>query len=88
MSQDAPARRTDDTNFGDTRPGDTRPGDRKVNDGDGYAVLSYLLSGLVLWGGAGLLLDKWLGTTFLVLPGLLIGGALGLYLVYIRYGRS
>ena len=51
-------------------------------------MIAYLLSGLLLWGGAGLLLDRWLGTSFLVLVGMLVGGVGALYLVYIRYGKS
>lgn len=56
--------------------------------GDAWTVIAYLLSGLLLWGGAGMLLDRWLGTEFLVLIGMLVGGGAGLYLVYIRYGQA
>lgn len=53
---------------------------------DPWSIVAYLLSGMLLWGGAGWLLDRWLGTSFLVLVGLLIGVALSLYLVYVRLG--
>jgi F0F1-type ATP synthase assembly protein I len=56
--------------------------------GDAYTVLGYLLAGLVFWGGVGYLLDRWLGTSFLVLIGLLVGGAAALYLIYVRYGKA
>jgi F0F1-type ATP synthase assembly protein I len=56
--------------------------------GDAYTVLGYLLGGLVFWGGVGYLLDRWLGTSFLVLIGLLVGGAAALYLIYVRYGKA
>ncbi len=61
---------------------------RDANPGDAWTVIAYLLSGLLLWGGAGLLLDRWLGTSFLVLVGMLVGGVGAIYLVYIRYGKS
>ncbi len=66
---------------------DDLPG-RVAGPEDAWTVIAYLLTGLVLWGGAGLLLDRWLGTEFFVLLGMLIGGASSLYLVYIRYGQS
>lgn len=56
--------------------------------GDAWSIVSYLLAGLLVWGGAGWLLDRWLGTRFLVLVGLLVGAAAATYLVYLRYGRS
>jgi len=63
-----------------------------VNRGAGvtaaWSILSYLLSGMIVWGGAGWLLDRWLGTSFLVLVGLLVGTAASLYLVWLRYGRA
>lgn len=61
---------------------DTSPSD------DGWAVLSYLLTGVFLWGGLGLLGDKLLGTAFLLPVGLVLGAALAIYTVYVRYGRD
>jgi len=56
--------------------------------GDGYVIIAYLLSGMILWGGVGWLLDRWLKTEFLLLIGLLIGAAASVYLVYVRFGRQ
>ena len=67
---------------------DVDPQGRAADPGDAYTVIAYLLTGLALWGGAGLLLDRWLGTSFLALVGMLIGGGGALYLIYIRYGKS
>ena len=61
---------------------------RDANPGDAWTVIAYLLSGLILWGGVGVLADRWLGTAFLTLVGMLIGGASALYLVYLRFGKS
>ena len=56
----------------------------------GWAVISYLLAGMLVWGGAGWLLDWWLGipnhlATFVGGVG---GAAVGLYLVVKKMGQS
>jgi hypothetical protein len=38
-----------------------------------WSIFGYLLSGLLFWGGVGWGLDKWLGTSYLLLVGLLLG---------------
>jgi hypothetical protein len=53
-----------------------------------YSAIGYLLAGLLFWGGVGLALDRWLGTNFLVLIGMLVGGAAAMYLIYVRYGKA
>jgi F0F1-type ATP synthase assembly protein I len=60
--------------------------DPKGNDGDGIAALSYILAGLLLYGGLGWLGDHWLGTGFLLPAGLILGLGLGVFLVIRRYG--
>lgn len=54
----------------------------------GWAALSTLLSGLVVWGGAGALLDWWLGIPKHIglLVGMIVGMAMSLYLVMKRFG--
>ncbi len=54
----------------------------------GMRVLSILISGLAFYGGLGWLLDRWLGTSWALPAGLIIGAAAGVYLVIARYGRS
>lgn len=53
-----------------------------------WDALSYVLAGPLLFGLPCFLLDRWLGTTWIVLPGVLLGMAVSLYLVWVRYGRS
>jgi ATP synthase protein I len=53
-----------------------------------WSIFGYLLSGLLFWGGAGWLLDKWTGKSFFLLPGLLIGIGVAFYLVWLRFGRE
>jgi F0F1-type ATP synthase assembly protein I len=55
---------------------------------DAYAVISYLLSGVILYGAIGWLLDWWLGTRGFVGGGIVLGAAAGIWLVWLRYGRS
>jgi ATP synthase protein I len=52
-----------------------------------WSVPSYLLSGMVIWGGIGWLLSRWTGQDWLVPIGLIIGVVLAVYLVYVKYGR-
>ncbi|MFC0038020.1 AtpZ/AtpI family protein [Actinomadura rayongensis] len=52
-----------------------------------WSVPSHTLSGMAVYGGIGWLLDRWLGTSALFPIGILVGLALALYLVYLRYGR-
>ena len=53
--------------------------------GTGWAVLGTLISGMVVWGGIGALLDWWLGTKFCFPTGLVLGAAGGIYLVVRRF---
>lgn len=72
-------------------PSDPTGGSGGRPDGGAYAAYSaigYLLAGLLFWGGVGFALDRWLGTNFLVLIGMLVGGAAAMYLIYVRYGKA
>jgi hypothetical protein len=53
-----------------------------------WNVVSYLISGPVMFGGIGWALDAWLGTRFFVPVGILGGMAVSLYLVWFRYGTQ
>jgi ATP synthase protein I len=55
----------------------------------GWAVSSYLMSGVVVWGGIGFFLDWLIGTPHVFLAiGMVAGAILGTYLVYLRYGKD
>ena len=58
------------------------------DDNAAFSIIGYLLSGLLFWGGVGWALDKWLGTTYLLLVGLILGAGAALYLVWLRFGRE
>ena len=51
-----------------------------------WRAFAYLLSGPLVYGGLGWLLDSWFGTEFLLPVGIVGGMALSLYLIWFRYG--
>ncbi|MFN0285081.1 MAG: AtpZ/AtpI family protein [Kineosporiaceae bacterium] len=58
-----------------------------VGEAVAWTVLAYLLTGPLVYGGLGWLVDRWLGTEpAFVLVGILGGMALALYVVWVRYG--
>ena len=48
---------------------------------------SYLVAGVLFYGLVGWLLDQWLGTRFLVAAGVLVGAALGTYMMILQLQR-
>ncbi|MFZ2623824.1 MAG: AtpZ/AtpI family protein [Propionibacterium sp.] len=54
----------------------------------GMQSLSYLISGIVLYGGLGWFADRFLHTGWLLPAGLLLGAAAGIYLVIKRFGSG
>lgn len=59
---------------------------RTGNLEDGMVVLSYILAGLIFYGGLGWLGDHFLHTRWLLPLGLIVGLGLGIYLIVKRYG--
>jgi F0F1-type ATP synthase assembly protein I len=53
-----------------------------------WSFIGTLVAGVLAWGGIGWLLDRWLGTRFLVAVGVLVGMAGAFYLIIKRYGAS
>lgn len=53
----------------------------------GLRVLSYLISGVLFYGGLGWLGDRLLGTGFLLPIGIVAGAAFGVYVVIRRFGQ-
>lgn len=56
--------------------------------GDGYAALSYILAGPLLYGGLGWVGDHFLKTVFLTPAGVVLGLALSVLVIYKRYGAT
>ncbi|MCW2890248.1 MAG: synthase protein [Streptosporangiaceae bacterium] len=51
------------------------------------AAPATILAGMLVYGGAGWLLSRWLHIPALLPVGLVLGLVFGFYLVYVRYGR-
>lgn len=51
-------------------------------------ALSTLISGIIVWGGVGWLLDLWLGTRFIVAIGAIVGLGLSTYIIAVKYGGT
>lgn len=54
--------------------------------GDPWHAFGYLVSGVLFYGVVGWALDRWLGTSFLVVIGILLGAGLGIYMTFARFG--
>ena len=55
--------------------------------GDPWHAFGYIVSGVGVYGVLGWLADQWLGTTFLVAIGILVGAALGLFMTFARFNK-
>ncbi|MCK5927431.1 AtpZ/AtpI family protein [uncultured Nocardioides sp.] len=55
---------------------------------DPWQAFGSLGAGVLLYGGAGWLADRWLETGFLLPLGLVLGAVLGFYTVIKRFGGS
>ena len=62
-------------------------GEKSAGMDQGLRVLSYLISGVLLYGGLGWLGDHYFGTRFLVPIGIVAGAAFGVYVIIRRFGR-
>jgi F0F1-type ATP synthase assembly protein I len=82
-----------------TGPDEQGPGSQGPPDGgerqpdplsaaSGYTYLSYLIGGMVLYGGIGWLVGRWTHLPVLFPVGMLVGLALGVALIIFRVTRS
>ena len=66
---------------------DPESGRQPSGAGDAWTALSYLIAGIVVWGGIGWLVDRWLDLGGIgVAIGAVIGAAGGIYLIARRLG--
>jgi F0F1-type ATP synthase assembly protein I len=54
----------------------------------GMSIFSYLLSGMLVYGGLGWLISRWTGLSLIFPLGMLFGLALAIGVVIYRHGRS
>lgn len=58
------------------------------HESPGWTVFSYLLSGMILYGAIGWILGRWVVHSTLLFPiGMVVGLALAIVLVILRFGR-
>jgi len=57
-------------------------------EGTGWAIVSYLIGGMVLYGGIGWLVGRWTDIPILFPIGLLLGIGLSLALIIFRFTRQ
>jgi ATP synthase protein I len=59
-----------------------------VQERDGWRILSYLLGGMILYGGIGWLIGHWTGISILFPIGMILGIGLSIALIIFRVTRS
>jgi ATP synthase protein I len=71
-------------------PGMTQPGpeSRPPRDSDGWQILSYLVGGMILYGGIGWIIGHVTGISILFPLGMILGIGLGVALVIFRFTRN
>ena len=79
MAEDSPARR-------EPRPRPAEPAGRPSGADVGWGITGTMLSGIIVWGGVGWLLDRWLETRFFILVGTILGLTVAIYLIVVKYG--
>ncbi len=71
---------------GNPRPRPVSPARGGSGADTGWAVIGTMLSGMAVWGGAGWLLDRWLDTEVFVPVGIILGIAVAIYMVVVKFG--
>jgi len=59
-----------------------------VREHDGWLIFSYMLGGMILYGGIGWLVGHWTGITILFPLGMILGIGLSIALIAFRVTRS
>src|SRR5881275_1139542 len=79
MAEDNPTR-------GDSRPRPVNPARGGSGADTGWSAIGTMISGMAIWGGAGWLLDRWLGIEVFLPVGVILGMAVSIYMVVVKYG--
>ncbi len=59
-----------------------------MREQDGWLIFSYMLGGMILYGGIGWLVGHWTGVAILFPLGMILGIALSIVLIAFRVTRS
>jgi ATP synthase protein I len=71
---------------GSGRGGKNEPG--RPSEGTGWSIVSYLIGGMLLYGGIGWLIGRWTHIEALTGVGIVVGIALSLTLIILRFTRQ
>lgn len=76
----------DTSGDGGARPRPASPTRQPSGADAGWAVTGTILSGMAVWGGVGWLLDQWLNIRVFFPVGVILGVAVAIYVVVIKFG--
>jgi hypothetical protein len=61
---------------------------RPAREADGWQILSYMLGGMILYGGIGWLVSHWTGISILFPLGMILGVGLSVAMIIFRFTRT
>ncbi|HSR83899.1 MAG TPA: hypothetical protein VLM11_06920 [Streptosporangiaceae bacterium] len=61
---------------------------RPARESDGWRILSYMLGGMILYGGIGWLVSHWTGIALLFPLGMILGVGLSVAMIIFRFTRT
>ena len=56
--------------------------------GDPWHAFGYVVAGVAVYGVLGFLADQWLGTSYLVAVGIIVGASFGIYMTFARFNKT
>ena len=59
----------------------------RLRESDGWQILSYMLGGMILYGGIGWLIGHWTGISILFPLGMILGIGLSVAMIIFRFTR-
>lgn len=71
-----------------SQSGSPSPSEEERPKGDPWHAFGYIVAGVGFYGLLGWLVDRWIGTSFLVAIGILAGAGLGIYMTFARFNRQ
>jgi ATP synthase protein I len=71
-----------------TASGHQHPEPPQPRESDGWQILSYMLGGMILYGGVGWLIGHWTGISILFPLGMILGIGLSVAMIIFRFTRS
>jgi ATP synthase protein I len=82
------SQRREDQSDQRTQPDQTSAQERPAREADGWQILSYMLGGMILYGGVGWLVSHWTGIAILFPLGMILGIGLSIAMIIFRFTRS